>query len=123
MSDDEYREFEEALTDVLTETAYSPRRRTRLANARAAVDQHDPRYIEAVDRFFFFFQPRAEADGFTKAPLVQRPRTRPSPLTLTHHATSVPACTVRMRATMTAAPIHQRGASCLWGLGAIIHSY
>ena len=48
MSDDEYREFEEALTDVLTETAYSPRRRTRLANARAAVDQHDPRYIEAV---------------------------------------------------------------------------
>jgi hypothetical protein len=40
MSNDEYREFEEALTDVLTETAYSLR---RLANARAAVDQHGPR--------------------------------------------------------------------------------
>jgi hypothetical protein len=49
---DPYREFEEALTDVLTETAYNLSRRTRLANARAAVDQNDHRYIEAVNRAF-----------------------------------------------------------------------
>ena len=49
---DPYREFEEALTDVLTETAYNLSRRTRFANARAAVDQNDHRYIEAVNRAF-----------------------------------------------------------------------
>jgi len=52
VNDDPYREFEEALTDVLTETAYNLSRRTRLANARAAVDQNDHRYIEAVNRAF-----------------------------------------------------------------------
>ena len=52
MNDDPYREFEEALTDVLTETVYNLSRRTRLANARAAVDQNDPRYIETVNRAF-----------------------------------------------------------------------
>ena len=52
VNDDPYREFEDALTDVLTETAYSLSRRTRLANARAAVDQNEPRYIEAVNRAF-----------------------------------------------------------------------
>ncbi len=52
MNDDPYREFEQALTDVLTETAYNLSRRTRLANARAAVDQNDPRYIEAVNWAF-----------------------------------------------------------------------
>jgi hypothetical protein len=52
VNDDPFREFEDALTDVLTETAYSLSRRTRLANARAAVDQNDPRYIEAVNRAF-----------------------------------------------------------------------
>ena len=72
MNDDPYREFEDALTDVLTETAYSLSRRTRLANARAAVDQNDPRYIEAVNRAFLMnSQPRAEADGMTKATPVQ----------------------------------------------------
>ena len=45
VNDDPYREFEEALTDVLTETAYHPSRRARLANARAAVDQNDHRSI------------------------------------------------------------------------------
>ncbi len=52
MNDDPYREFEEALTDVLTETVYNLSRRTRLANARAAVDHNDPRYIETVNRAF-----------------------------------------------------------------------
>ena len=37
---------------MLTETAYNLSRRTRLANARAAVDQNDHRYIEAVNRAF-----------------------------------------------------------------------
>ena len=50
MNDDPFREFEDALTDVLTETAYNLSR--RVDNARAAVDQNDPRYIEAVNRGF-----------------------------------------------------------------------
>jgi hypothetical protein len=53
MSDDvNYREFEEALTDVLAETEYSLKRRSRLAKARGSVDKTDPRYFEAVDRAF-----------------------------------------------------------------------
>ena len=51
VNDDPYREFEEALTDVLTETAYNLSRRVRW-NARAAVDQNDHRYIEPVNRAF-----------------------------------------------------------------------
>jgi hypothetical protein len=47
-----YREFEEALTEVLAEKEYSLDRRTRLAKARAVVDNRDPRYREAVDRAF-----------------------------------------------------------------------
>ena len=50
VNDDPYRKFEEALTDVLTETAYNLSR--RVDNARAAVDQNAHRYIEAVDRAF-----------------------------------------------------------------------
>jgi hypothetical protein len=53
MSDDtKYREFEDALTDVLAETHYSLDRRTRLAKARRSVDNRDPRYLEAVERAF-----------------------------------------------------------------------
>jgi hypothetical protein len=54
MNDDArlYREFEEALTEVLAEKQYSLDRRTRLAKARAAVDNRDPRYVDAVDSAF-----------------------------------------------------------------------
>lgn len=53
VSDDQkYREFEDALADVLAETQYSLNRRTRLAKARASVDKADPRYREALDRAF-----------------------------------------------------------------------
>jgi hypothetical protein len=93
MSDDEYREFEEALTDVLTETAYSLRRRTRLANARAAVDQHDPRYIEAVNRAFLMVLnqgPRQMGSPRLRSFSARAPEA--SPLTLTHHATSSKRC-------------------------------
>jgi hypothetical protein len=55
VNDDPYREFEEALTDKLTETEYSLARVSRLAKARAAVDQFDPRYIDAVNRAFSVF--------------------------------------------------------------------
>jgi hypothetical protein len=47
-----YIEFEQALTEVLAEKEYSLNRRTRLAKARAAVDNQDPRYWQAVDRAF-----------------------------------------------------------------------
>ena len=40
-----YREFTDALTDVLAENAGSPTRRGRLARARAAVKKH-PEYNE-----------------------------------------------------------------------------
>jgi hypothetical protein len=53
MDDDaKYREFEEALTAKLAETDYDLKRVTRLAKARAAVDNTDPRYWEAVKRAF-----------------------------------------------------------------------
>jgi hypothetical protein len=54
MADDAYayREFEEALTDVLIEKHYSADRRARLSRARAAVNNRDPRYLKAVDRAF-----------------------------------------------------------------------
>jgi hypothetical protein len=55
--DDPYREFEEALAAVLNETEYSLERRTRLAKARAAIDQKDPRYVEAVNGAWRFFGP------------------------------------------------------------------
>ena len=41
-----YREFTDALTDVLAENAVGPARRGRLARARAAVKKH-PDYSEA----------------------------------------------------------------------------
>ena len=40
-----YREFADALTDVLAENAIGPARRGRLARARAAVKKH-PEYRE-----------------------------------------------------------------------------
>jgi len=40
-----YREFTDALTEVLTENAVGPARRGRLARARAAVKKH-PDYTE-----------------------------------------------------------------------------
>jgi hypothetical protein len=45
-----YREFTDALTEVLAETAGNPARRGRLATARAAVKKH-PAYSE--HEFFF----------------------------------------------------------------------
>jgi hypothetical protein len=50
--DAKYREFEEALTDVLAEKEYILKRRSRLATARELVDRTDPRYLEAVERAF-----------------------------------------------------------------------
>ena len=41
-----YREFADALTEVLAENAVGPARRGRLARARAAVKKH-PAYSEA----------------------------------------------------------------------------
>jgi hypothetical protein len=53
MNDDaKYREFEEALRDVLAEKEYILKRRSRLATARGLVDRTDPRYWEAVERAF-----------------------------------------------------------------------
>jgi hypothetical protein len=53
MNDDvKYREFEEALRDVLAETDYSLKRRTRLSKARASVVRTDQRYGEALERAF-----------------------------------------------------------------------
>jgi hypothetical protein len=53
MNDDaKYREFEEALTDVLSEKEHILKRRARLATARELVDRTDPRYWEAVERAF-----------------------------------------------------------------------
>jgi hypothetical protein len=58
MSDDDarYREFEQALGEVLAETEYSLKRRSRLASARALVDKTDPRYLQAVDRAFWLLK-------------------------------------------------------------------
>jgi hypothetical protein len=51
-----YREFTDALTEVLAENAVGPARRGRLARARAAVKRHpdysDSRYLQAVDAAF-----------------------------------------------------------------------
>ena len=47
-----YREFEQALAAVLADTEYNLARRNRLANARAKVNSHDPRYYEAVNQAF-----------------------------------------------------------------------
>ena len=89
MSDDEYREFEEASTDVLTETAYSlPATHPIGERTRSRRPARPSLYRSGQSGVLDGSQPRAEADGFTKVPLVQRPRTRASPLTLTHHATS-----------------------------------
>jgi hypothetical protein len=50
MADDPYREFEEAMTDVLAEKQFGVARHTRLWKARGAVDRIDPRHKEAVYR-------------------------------------------------------------------------
>jgi len=50
MADDPYHEFEEALTDVLCEEEFNLTRRRRLVRARERINQHDPRYVEAVKR-------------------------------------------------------------------------
>jgi hypothetical protein len=51
-----YREFTDALTEVLAENAVGPARRGRLARARAAVKRHpdysDSGYLQAVDAAF-----------------------------------------------------------------------
>jgi hypothetical protein len=54
MSDDDYRDFEDALAAVLLEGEFNPARRRRLQDARAKVDQNDPRYVAAVNRAFAF---------------------------------------------------------------------
>lgn len=45
-----YREFAEALMDLMAESHDSLDRRSRLAKARALINKRDPRYWEAVDR-------------------------------------------------------------------------
>jgi len=50
MADDPYHEFEEALRDVLCEEEFNLTRRRRLVRARERINQHDPRYVEAVKR-------------------------------------------------------------------------
>jgi hypothetical protein len=51
-----YREFTEALTEVLAENAVGPARRGRLARARAAIKKHpdynDHGYLLAVETAF-----------------------------------------------------------------------
>jgi hypothetical protein len=51
-----YREFADALTEVLAENAVGPARRGRLARARAAVKKHpdysEAGYLRAVDAAF-----------------------------------------------------------------------
>jgi hypothetical protein len=51
-----YREFTDALTEVLAENAIGPARRGRLARARAAVKKHpdfsDSGYLLAVETAF-----------------------------------------------------------------------
>ena len=49
MTDDPYAEFENALTDLLTERDRFLDRRLRLVAARARVNKKDPRYQEAVE--------------------------------------------------------------------------
>ena len=68
MNDDaKYREFEEALTDVLAEKEYILKRRSRLATARGLVDRTDPRYWEAVDRAFSARDQAANAAAAARA--------------------------------------------------------
>jgi hypothetical protein len=50
MVDDAYREFEEALTDVLCEEEFDLTRRRRLVRARERINHHDSRYAAAVQR-------------------------------------------------------------------------
>ena len=54
MSEDAYREFEDALADVIVDAQYNltgrQARRERLYKARGAVDKNDRRYADAVDR-------------------------------------------------------------------------
>jgi len=45
-----YCEFGEALMDLIAERQDSPDRRSRLAKARALIDNRNPRYWEAIDR-------------------------------------------------------------------------
>jgi hypothetical protein len=51
-----YREFTDALTEVLAENAVGPARRGRLARARAAVKRHpdysESGYLQVVDAAF-----------------------------------------------------------------------
>jgi hypothetical protein len=51
-----YREFTDALTEVLAENAVGPARRGRLARARAAVKKHpeysEPGYLQAMEAAF-----------------------------------------------------------------------
>jgi hypothetical protein len=51
-----YREFADALTEVLAENAVGPARRGRLARARAAIKKHpnysDAGYLRAIEGAF-----------------------------------------------------------------------
>ena len=49
---DPYAEFENALTDLMTERDGFLTRRLKLAAARAHVDKADPRYLEAIEVAF-----------------------------------------------------------------------
>jgi hypothetical protein len=49
---DPYAEFENALTDLMTERDGFLTRRLKLAAARARVDKANPRYLEAIEVAF-----------------------------------------------------------------------
>jgi hypothetical protein len=62
-----YREFTDALAEILAENVVGPARRGRLARARATVKRH-PQYSEheyflAVEAAFAFSEPAQEARG------------------------------------------------------------
>jgi hypothetical protein len=50
--DELYTEFENALTDLMTERDGFLTRRLKLGAARARVNKNDPRYLKAVERAF-----------------------------------------------------------------------
>ena len=49
---DPYAEFENVLTDLMTERDGFLTRRLKVAAARARVDKGDPRYLAAIERAF-----------------------------------------------------------------------
>ena len=119
MSDDEYREFEEALTDVLTETAYSPPATHPIGERTRSRRPARPSLYRSGDRSS---QPRAEADGFTKAPLVQRPPRLAVDADASRHISA--SVHGEDASDHDGCADHISGALLAFrGLGAIIHSY